>query len=257
MEFALLASTQVWGGMLVSGSREGKLIVWSMRTQQPTIDSEQHVHSVSLSGIHVQDGSAIITVGRGSMAHKDGEGVNTGIVSRTTNLPSQSLDQSAVTAVSSIANCSLSKESSINKLAQEVAQISVGDKAIQTSSTADKCEDTVALWQYNVPLRLTKIQGDLGEIVTSGFHQAHTGNLFLAVGLSNHTVKILNLPNFTLASELHFPEMVGKKCLHMALNLSRETPVPNSNYYRNPFRDLILTTVWSDGKVMICQVSRQ
>ena len=249
--------------MLVSGSREGKLIVWSMRTQQPTVNSEQHVHSVSLSGIHVQDTSAIITIGRGSsVQQQDVVAPNAATLTQSNNPSSQPvpLEQPVtVLPVSSAPNGALSQETggtTITQLTQEVAQISVAELG-NPAVPGGKFEDTVTLWQYGVPLRPTKIQGDLGEIVTSVFHQAHTGNMFLAIGLSNRTIKILNLPNFTLASELHFPEMARKRCLHMALNLSRETPVPNSNYYRNPFRDLILTTVWSDGKVMICQVSRQ
>ena len=236
--------------MLVSGSHEGKLIVWSMRTQQPTISSEQHVHSVSLSSIHIQDHNAIITIGRGSSVQKDGESPGIAATGQT----NQSLEQSPVPSSSNVV-LQESSGPSINQLAKEVAHMSVGDAG--NSSATGQLEDTVTLWQYSVPLRPTKIQEDLGEIVTSVFHHAHTGNMFLALGLSNRTIKILNLPNFSLASELHFPEMAGKRCLHMALNLSRESPVLSSSYYRNPFRDLILTTAWSDGKVMICQVSKQ
>ena len=250
----LSLSLQVWGGMLVSGSREGKLVVWSMRTQQPTINSEQHVHSVSLSSIHIQDNSAIITIGRGSSVQKDGEATNTSAAVQTNISTSQSLGEHTMHSAS---NSGLQDGSgqSMNQLTTEVAQMSVGD--VGNSTSAGQFEDTVTVWQYGVPLRPIKIEEDLGEIVTSVFHHAHTGNMFLALGLSNRIVKILNLPNFTLASELHFPEMAGKRCLHMALNLSRDSPVPNGSYYRNPFRDLILTTAWSDGKVMICQVSRQ
>ena len=223
------------------------------------INSEQHVHSVSLSDIHVQDSAAIITIGRGSSVQRDSEGSTTVGVAHVNNSSSPQptpLEQPALPVASSTAPVPQEVGGpGVNQLTREVAKMSVGN--LGNSLGAGRTEDTVTLWQYGVPLRPTKIEGRLGEIVTSVFHQAHTGNMFLAIGLSNRTIKILNLPNFTLASELHFPEMAGKRCLHMALNLSRESPVPNSNYYRNPFRDLILTTAWSDGKVMICQVSKQ
>ena len=255
---------QVWGGMLVSGSREGKLIVWSMGTQQPTINSKQLVHSSSLSSIHIQDSSVILTVGRGGAAvQKEGEGSGSAKDASAPvtlgNMPvastsSSSSSSSSSTLSTSEASISTGGAPGISQLTQDMTQLSVSTSANQS---AGRFEDTVTLWQYDMPLRPTKIQNNLGEIVTSAFYHAHTGNMFLAIGLCNGTVKILNLPNFTLASELHFPQMVGKNCLHMALNLSRESPIQNHNYYRNPFRDLILTTVWSDGKVMICQVSRQ
>jgi len=74
--------------------------------------------------------------------------------------------------------------------------------------------------------------------------------------LKDSTVKVYNVPNFSVASELHFPEMKGT-CIHVALNISREAPLINNAFFRNPFRDLILTTVWTDAKVMICQVAKQ
>ena len=261
----------------MSGSREGKLVVWSMRTQQPTINSEQHVHSVSLSNIHIQDSSVLITVGRGGSAvlqHKDSEVAVQ--AKESSSLPTAPLELGAISTppIATSSNGvfhSASHEgeggrggggggggggvtAGINQITQEMTHVSIGETSHDSSAPF---EDMVTLWQYGTPLRPIKIQGDLGEIVTSVFHHAHTGNMFLALGLGNQTIKILNLPNFTLASELQFPEMAGKRCVHMALNLSRESPVPNHNYYRNPFRDLILTTVWSDGKVMICQVMRQ
>lgn len=251
---------QVWGGMLVSGSRDGRLIVWSMGTQQPTINSNQHVHSASLSDIHVQDSSVIITVGRGAAVQKEAEGSSVAAATAKDMTSSATLRNTSV--VSTSTNSNSTSEASITtggapvigQLTQDLTQLSVSDTV---NSSTGRFEDTVTLWQYDVPLRPTKIQSDLGEIITSTFYLAHTGNMFLAIGLCNGTIKILNLPNFTLASELHFPQMAGKDCLHMALNLSRESPIQTHNYYRNPFRDLILTTVWSDGKVMICQVSRQ
>ena len=239
--------------MLVSGSCEGKLIVWSMHTQQPVINSEQYVHSASLNSIHIQDSSVIITVGRGSSVPKDNGAV---VPDKDPSTDPTSLATMSVASTSS--NNVVAQEAggggvSVNQMTQDMTQLSVTTAA----GACTRFEDTVTLWQYGVPLRPTKIQGDFGEIVTSVFHQAHTGNMFLALGLCDGTIKILNLPNFTIASELRFPEMAGKSLLHMALNLSRESPIQNHNYYRNPFRDLILTTVWSDGKVMICQVSRQ
>lgn len=226
-----------------------------MSTQQPVIHSEQHVHSASLGSIHIQDSSAIITVGRGSSVQGEKE-------LTTSSLPASSLPLATMSVLSTGTDNTLNtlpqevlsngSTAGVTQLAQDMSQLGMSE-----STVATRYEDTVTLWQYGVPLRPTKIQGDMGEIVTSVFHQAHTGNMFLAIGLYNGTIKILNLPNFSVASELHFPEMAGQCCLHMALNLSRESPIQNHNYYRYPFRDLILTTVWSDGKIMICQVARQ
>lgn len=67
-------------------------------------------------------------------------------------------------------------------------------------------------------------------------------------------MKIYNVPSFSVASEIHFSDFVNCDCLRIALNLSREKENTHHFNLRNPFRDLILTTVWSDGRVMVCQI---
>ena len=268
----------------MSGSSEGKLLVWSMRSQQPMVDSQQTAYSHSLRSIHVMDNSLILTIGRGLLQPKDNN--ISPFVPATDHAPAGVL--SPVTATTSLtsnghlASSSSSSSSSsslhdatgvggsqapaaINKIAQDMIQLRVNDPSTVTPPLPPPlhlflccyfsgCCYYVAVWSA---LKPAKVQRNLGEVVTTAFYQAHIGSMFLVVGLQGGTVKILNLPSFSTASELHFPEMVGKTCLHVALNLSRDIPFHNPNYYRNPFRDLILTTAWSDGKIMICQVARQ
>ena len=219
------------------------------------VDSEQRVHPHSLSDIHVLDNSVILTVGRGSALLKEDGTASTPSSEQVAHLTTSAVSTTSNGLLNSSQDLGTgARPPSMEKMIQDMTQLRVGNDPPTTTTTF---EDTVSLWQYGMPLRPTKVQSNLGEIVTTAFYQAHTGNMFLAMGLRDGTVKILNLPNFSVASELHFPEMEGKGCLHVALNLSREVPLMNPNYYRNPFRDLILTTAWSDRKVMVCQVARQ
>ena len=80
------------------------------------------------------------------------------------------------------------------------------------------------------------------------------GNRFLATGQKNGTVKVYNIPSFSVASEIHFPEIKDLDCCFVALNLSRDKENTHYVNMKNPFRDLILTTAWSDGRVMVCQI---
>lgn len=138
---------------------------------------------------------------------------------------------------------------------KKLLMISDLSSAGTTTSSHDLNKFNINLWQFP---KLVSSWTEEGVVNSTSFH-IHTppGNMFLAVGLQGGKVKIFNLPSFKIASELHFPEMKGSECSHITINHSRETPIMSSVYYRNPFRDLILTTVWSDGRIMVCQVAKQ
>ena len=207
-----------------------------MQSQQPTIDSSIQAHSFSLTNIHVLDHSYFLTVGIGSSGQEDLPGH---VTSHDAPHPPPPIDDTQVTG-----------QQAIDSVTSELGQLAVGEDS--------PLEFYITLWQFNRPPKSLKSIRNHGDIVSTSFHhQMHIGNMFLAVGMKDGTVKIYNVPNFTVASELHFPEMKASDCIHVALNLSREAPMFNNAYFRNPFRDLILTTVWSDGKVMVCQVARQ
>ncbi len=124
-----------------------------------------------------------------------------------------------------------------------------------TSSHDFSNKFSICFWQFP---KLVSSWTEEGVVNSTSFHvHPPPGNMFLAVGIQGGTVKIFNLPSFKIASELHFPEMKGSECSHITINHSRENPVSSSVYYRSPFRDLILTTVWSDGRIMVCQVAKQ
>lgn len=114
---------------------------------------------------------------------------------------------------------------------------------------------SVSQWEYGKPVKNIKTLDNLGSITCSAFYQ-HTllGNRFLALGLTGGAVKICNLPSLSIASEIHFQDIIDKDCKHIALNLSREKEHTYNFNFKNPFRDLILTSVWCDGRVMVCQV---
>lgn len=114
---------------------------------------------------------------------------------------------------------------------------------------------SASIWDYSKNVTNTKTVENLGDVLVTAFHQQPMfGNQFLALGYQGGAIKIYNVPTFSVASEIHFPDIVNYSCRHVALNLSREKENTHHFNMRNPFRDLILTTVWSDGKVMICQI---
>lgn len=115
---------------------------------------------------------------------------------------------------------------------------------------------SASIWDYDKSVTNSKTVDNLGEILVSAFHQQPLfGNQFLAVGYKGGAIKIFNVPNFTVASEIHFPDTSPTGyCCHVAINLSRDKENTHHFNMRNPFRDLILSTVWSDGRIMICQI---
>lgn len=114
---------------------------------------------------------------------------------------------------------------------------------------------SVSQWEYGNPVKNIRTLDNFGPVTCSAYYQ-HTllGNRFLALGLMGGAVKICNMPTLTVASEIHFQDIIDKNCRHIAINLSRDKEHTYNFNFKNPFRDLILTSVWSDGRVMVCQV---
>lgn len=251
------------------------MILWSMQTQQPVIDSKMVAHSISLCNIHVVDSTRFITIGLGSYSEVP---PNEGLASDSTTsgngrsrvneggakgLPS-GLEPVGMTIEGVASNFS---QMSMSGLPSSEEHTKVG-VASGTASEAVKAAShhpdfLISIWEFSRPPKLVHSLPVNGVVISSSFnYHLPTGNMFLAAGLQNGTVKIYNVPlptfmTLTTASELHFSEMTGKDCVHVAINLSREMPLSANAYIRNPFRDLILTTAWSDGRIMVCQVARQ
>ena len=145
--------------------------------------------------------------------------------------------------------------SSAESITANLAKVSLTSSPAQISSQAYS-NYSVSIWDYNKTISNAKTVDNLGEVLVSAFHQQPLfGNQFLAVGYKGGAIKIFNVPNFTVASEIHFPDISpAGNCCHVALNLSRDKENTHHFNMRNPFRDLILSTVWSDGRIMICQI---
>lgn len=227
-----------------------------MQSQNPAISSSFFAHSLSLSNIHVVGTNQFITIGIGAtpLAQQGDVGVQ-----QTSSLHAEGGNLSTVGSASSV-----QEASSIGNLTFDLAQMGISRGNGEHSMTSSLLPSDVGsgfaihLWEFNKPPKFIQAHPINGIILSSSFHCHNPpGNMFLALGLKDGTVQILNVPGFSVASELHFSEMKGKDCNHIALNLSREAPLLTASFFRNPFRDLILTTVWSDGKIMVCQVARQ
>ena len=264
---------QILGGFLITGDRGGTVILWSMQTQQPVIDSKMTAHSISLCNVHVVDSTRFITIGLSSYPevtsdedtstgrNRIGEGGGGG-----KGLPSglESIGMTMEGVVSNFSQMSVSGGlSSASEEHTEVGVASSGMASEAVKAAAHRPDFFISIWEFSRPPKLVHSLPVNGVVVSSSFnYHLPTGNMFLAAGLQNGTVKVYNVPlqtfmTLTTASELHFSEMMGKDCVHVAINLSREMPLSANAYIRNPFRDLILTTAWSDGRIMVCQVARQ
>ena len=219
------------------------------------MDSSLQTHATSLSNLHALDNSHFLTVGIGPSS--GGQEEVTPTAGHVTSSHDSVLSEGLAISTPPGTQAQTTGQEIIDSITSEVARLAVSEESLPIGAEQQSgC--CIILWQFNRPPRSLRTITNLGDVTSSSFHHhAHTGNMFLAVGMRDGTVKIFNIPNFSMASELHFSEMKGRDCVHVALNLSREAPLINQAYFRNPFRDLILTSVWSDGKVMICQVARQ
>lgn len=234
---------------------DGQIKLWSMQSQQPTIDSNFQAHIVSLKDVHALDSTFFLTIGVGPSSMWQEE---SGSSAASRDLPPPP-PSGEVTSQPPGTQLHAARPHTVDSITTEMAQLAVNEDGVPLHPVAEPLHSYyITLWQFGKPPRNVKTISKLGDVVSTAFHfHSNVNSMFLAVGMREGTVKIYNLPNFTVASELHFSEMKGKDCLHVALNMSREVPLPNHAYIRNLFRDLILTTVWSGGKIMVCQIARQ
>lgn len=226
-----------------------------MQSQSPVVDSSIVAHTSSLHGLHVIDNIHFVTIGVGTPIDDPSFIGGAG----TPSTPQSSGHTTGEALPSS------KPPGSLDTLSGDMSHLSVSNfppsvipsPISSTSSSAGSHKYSLALWQFNKPPKCVDLHVEEGVVLSTSFY-CHTppGSMFLAVALQGGSIKIFNIPRFTIASELHFPEMNGVECLHINLNHSREFPVTNLAYSRNPFRDLLLTTAWSDGRVMVCQVAR-
>lgn len=243
------------GGFLVSGDSAGKVAVWSMMSQTPSIHTLLDTHSLSMTNLHVVDANHFITVGTDAPEASRDE--------------SQASNQAQTTPPEPF---SVDPLSAPNELSLDMSQLTVKSTDDEQSTLAappavaapptgianSPVQFSIKFWEYGKPPKLVKCVAEVGQVLCSSFHCHNPpGNMFLGIGIVDGMIKIYNVPNFTISSELYFPEMKGKDCIHVRLNLSREAPLITPAYYRNPFRDLILTSMWSDGNIMVCQVAKQ
>lgn len=237
----------------MSGDTSGKVAVWSMMSQTPSTHSVLNTHSLSMTNLHVVDANHFITVG-----------TDVQLASEETSLSSISKLQ----ATPPDDPFNIVPPSGLEDLSVDMSQLSVQSADEESSLTASAASNATAadspaqyvikFWEYGKPPKLMRDISEVGHVLSSSFHCHNPpGNMFLGLGIADGMIKIYNVPNFTISSELYFPEMKGKDCIHVRLNLSREAPLITPAYYRNPFRDLILTSLWSDGKIMVCQVAKQ
>ena len=248
----------------MSADSAGCVVVWSMANHTPTIHSSFSAHACSLSSLHVVDANHFLSIGTENSCNpsRSDSGIDvTPPVQVPIAEPFTVIASSTEHLEGDMANLSLRLTESIS--AHTLPTHSANFSPTSTSSLtplhpSSSSQFAIKLWEFDKPPKLTKVIGDIGPMICSSIHCHNPpGNMFLGVGMKGGVVKVYNIPTFTLASSLYFQEVSNKDCVHIQLNLSREAPLITPAYYRNPFRDLILTSVWSDGKIMVCQVAKQ
>lgn len=223
-------------------------------SQTPSIHITFQSHSLSLTNLHVVDAHHFITIGTDT--HPVGGGSDDSLGGGVSSAPKTHTQPPAPEPYAILPTESPDYE--MSQLSLQAPEEAVSFSASASSNMESSIQYSIKSWEYGKPPKLVKAISDVGPVVSSTFHcHSPPGNMFLGLGMRNGVIKIYNIPSFTISSELHFPEMKGRDCIHTRLNLSREAPLITAAYYRNPFRDLILTSVWSDGKVMVCQVAKQ
>lgn len=225
-----------------------------MRSHEPQLTEKFQAHANSLMDIYVLDTNTFLTVGVNNIGNGDSsvvDQVNTH-VNLSVHLPSST--NATVNAADGDTVENLTSELSQFSLDSNHALSSTSSSSFPSATTqATLC--TASLWLFGQPVQNIKNIDGLGPIMCTAYHQQPMfGNRFLAAGQRNGMVKVYNVPNFSVASEIHFPEMQGQDCRFVALNLSRDKENTHFVNIKNPFRDLILTTSWSDGHVMVCQI---
>ena len=256
---------QILGGYLISGSSNGTVCLWSMRSHEPMLAEKFQAHTESLMDIYVLDTNTFLTIGMnqehsGSAVHPSIEQVTnpiSGDVGLSTDLPSSTT--AATTATGETVD-SLSSELSRFSFTSDHNPTSTTTTFSSSSSSSfpsmsSGTQSTASLWVFGQPVQCIKTLDNLGSILCTAYHQQPMfGNRFLATGQKNGTVKVYNVPSFSVASEIQFSDIKELDCCFVALNLSRDKENTHYVNMKNPFRDLILTTSWSDGRVMVCQI---
>ena len=204
-------------------------------------------HSESFLNIHVLDTSCFITVGTNQ---ERASSILPSPMVANDNRPEVTRKISHETPPTEVAN-----SQDVHPTEKNLENVSSGLANMSINHTSVCSNYSISLWEYGKPIKNFKTLDNLGSVTCSAFYQHPLlGNRFLALGLMGGAVKIYNLPTFTIASEIHFQDIADRNCSHIALNLSRDKEHTYNFNMKNPFRDLILTTVWSDGRIMVCQI---
>ena len=254
----------------MSADSAGTVVIWSMMSHSPAILSTFTAHSISLTNLHVVDASHFITIGMEMAADPaQTEPTSNGTVDQD-NAPSPAANPNSVTVIPSASDNLESKMAALDVNSSTI-ELEAGSPAAAAPPllhspvssptqppSSSPTQFKVKLWEFDKPPKMVKEIPDMGTVVCSSFHCHNPpGNMFLGLGMKHGSVRVYNVPDFTLATEIHFEEMPNADCVQLRLNLSRETPIFTHAYYRNPFRDLILTSAWSNGKIVVCQVAKQ
>ena len=220
-------------------------------------------HSESLLDIHIIDSSSFLTVGVDGSGSPSLPVVPPSAPTSSTTPVTERVEATGQISLESSQAPDAPPHTAVDTVSSELASLAIVPNSSQSPLvtpylTQSSSLYNVAIWDFGKPVRKIKTQEVTGPILSTNFHQQPMfGNRFLAMGLTNGAVKIYHLPNFTVASEIRFPDIENKDCIFVALNLSREKENTHHVNVKNPFRDLILTTVWSDGRIMVCQTDRK
>ena len=235
-----------------------------MMNHTPTIHSSFRAHTLSLTNLHVVDANYFLSIGTDTGSDESRSDSETDsaaaqvppVTEPFTVIPTSSEDFEVDMANLSL---NLSDDIGIHALSPPTTLSPLSSSSTSPPlNSSSSSQFAIKLWEFDKPPKLSKVIRDIGPVICSSFHCHNPpGNMFLGLGMRDGVVKVYNVPTFMLASELHFELLSGKDCVHIQLNLSREAPLITQAYYRNPFRDLILTSVWSDRKIFVCQVAKQ
>ena len=224
------------------------MFLWNMSNHQPQLDTILTMQCSILKDIHVLQ-NGFLTIG---VASTD----TTPTLSSGLQSPKDNAMVTDKPPPSGYHSNSTTEEPPTNGCPVESLVNNMSELKVHCNGEGVAYEDKwcASLWENERPPRCSRTV-HLGPLVSNAFyHLPNVGTTFLSVGMQDGRVKIYHVPSFNMACELKFSELSGKDCVHLALNLSRDLPlVP----MRSPYRDLLLTTVWSGGRVMICQAQKQ
>ena len=249
----------------MSADSAGCVVVWSMTNYTPTIYSSFSAHNLSLSSLHVVDANRFLSISTDKSCIPSTSDSGT-IVSPPVQVaitePFIVITFFSKHLVSDMANLSLHSTENISAHTSSTHSAVFSPPSTSSFSfqfhPSFSTQIVMKLWEFDKPPKLAKVIGNIGPMICSSIHHhTHPSNTFLGVGMKGGVVKVYNIPTFTLTSSLFFQEVSSKDCIHIQLSLSRETPPMTPAYYKNPFGDLILTSVWSDGEIMVCQVAKE